>query len=302
MQFPKLEEQAIVTNPNLAYIKHFANPGDAIASMASIKTCYEQFGKKIVFCQQLDVKASYYDTATHPTVDKENKMVMMNKKIWEMLRPLILSQEYIEDAQVYNGQKIDIDFDIIRGKIFINMPNQALQQWLFLAYPNLARDLSKPWMVIDESKVDISSCKLVSPKFPLKEFELGDLSNKIIINFTERYRNEAISYFFLKKFADRVIFSGTEREYNMFCERWELEIPLLIVEDFLQLAAILKKSKFFLGNQSFLWNICEAQKIPRIVELCQYAPNCQPFIGEDTYGYYYQSALEYYFKTLLEKK
>lgn len=284
-------------------IKHFANIGDIVASLAGVRGYYEKTGRKTIYCQQLNVLATYYEGAVHPIHDDAGggRNVMCNQKMFEMIRPLLLSQEYIEDMQVFDGQKVGIDFDIIRGKLFINMPHQALQQWLFMAYPDIAYDLSKAWIYINEADVDISDCKLIGAGFSHTEYPLKNLHEKIIVNFTERYRNHAINYFFLKEYGNNVIFSGTEGEHKLFCSKWKLELPYLKVTNFLQLVSIVKQSKFILGNQSFIWNTAEAMKTPRIVELCQYAPNCQAFIGEDSFGFLHQTGLEYYVSHLFNK-
>jgi hypothetical protein len=282
--------------------KHFCNIGDLVSSMIAIKKYWELTGKKINYLQQLDIPADYYTGAVHPIKDENGVQVMCNSHIWEMIKPLVLSQEYINDADIYSGQKIDIDLTVIRGQIFVNMPHGSIQQWLFIAYPDLASDISKPWINIDEEDVDISTCKLVYPNISSTEFDLVDLKDKCIVNFTERYRNYAMDYFFLKEYEDRVIFSGTEHEYNIFIKRWGLNIPYLKIDNFLQIAAILKKSKFLLSNQSFIWNLAEAMKTPRVLEICTYAANCNPFYDEDSYGYMNQVGLKYYVKILMDKK
>lgn len=279
-----------------ANVRHFCNIGDIVTSLIGLKKYYELTGKKLIFMQQLNVRGRYYEGAKHPVVHN-GEQVMTNQAIWDLIVPLLKSQDYIEDAVVYNGQKVDIDFTVIRQHIFVNMPNQAIQQWLFIAFPDIAADISKPWMTIPE--VDISNCKLQEGDLILPVPELKD---KVIVNFTERYRNENMDYFFLKNYKEQLIFSGTLKEYELFTQRWELDIPLLIVDNFLQLAYILKQSKFLLSNQSFQWNVCEAAKIPRLLELCAGAPNCQSFIGEDSYGYLNQIGLVYYFETLMSKK
>lgn len=283
-----------------ATVKHMANIGDIIASMISIKTYYEKTGRKVIFCQQLNVLASYYAGAIHPTKDEAGGQVMCNKAMFDMIKPLLLSQEYIEDVQVYSGQDINIDFDVIRKNIFVNMPNQAIQQWLFMAHPDLASDISKSWIHIKE--VDISECGLIYPGIVTQILPIEDLKDKIVINFTERYRNNIVNYFFLKKHQNNLIFAGTEKEHTLFCAKWELAIPRLIVKDFLQLSYIIKNAKFLLSNQSFCWNVAESMKTPRILELCEYAPNCQSFIGEDSYGYFYQQQVQFYFDELINKK
>lgn len=283
-----------------ARVKHFCNIGDVVASLAGLKSYHEKTGKKVIFCQQLNVPADYYAGATHPVRDDNNTMVMCNQKMFDMVRPLLLSQSYIQDMEVFRGQPINFDLDRIRKEIFVNIPNQAIQQWLFMAYPDLAYDLSKSW--IDIGDVDISDCSLSHPNVVTETISIEDLENKIIVNFTERYRNQHLHYFFLKEYQEMLIFAGTESEHKQFCDKWGLTMPRLIVTDFLQLAYIIKKSKFLFGNQSFCWNVAEAMKTPRLLEVCEYAPNCQPFIGEHSYGYLHQSAIKYYFKLLLDIK
>lgn len=273
---------------NTTTVKHMANIGDAIASLASLKSYYETTGKKIIFCQQIDVEASYYIGAVHPTTSNEGVQVMMNEKMFKMMKPLLLSQEYIEDVVIFNGQKIDIDLDVIRSEVFVNMPYQAIQQWIMMAYPDLLADLSKAWINLRPHTIYYDNGKVKS-------------ENKVVLNFTERYRNCGINYFFLKKYQDSLIFAGTEKEHSIFCNKWDLAIPRLIVNDFLELAYIIRDCKFLLSNQSMIWNLSEAMKTPRILEICQYAPNCQPFIGEDSYGFLHQVGVEYYVEKLMNK-
>lgn len=264
-----------------ARFKHLCNSGDLIAAMPAIKKYHQLTGKKVILCQQLNVPAQYPIGSRHPVIDDAGTYVCMNKKMLSMITPLLLSQEYIGGVEEYVGQDIEIDLDIIRQKCFVNMPFGAIQSWVPLAYGDLAYDLSKSW-------IDIPSTHT-------------DNSDKVIINFTDRYRNNIPAYFFLKEYQDHIVFAGTEKERNDFCAQWKLEIPLLKVDNFYELAIILKSARFFLGNQSMCWNLTEAMKTPRILELSLSAPNCIPFIGEDSYGYIHQVNLEYYFKHLFNK-
>lgn len=260
--------------------KHFCNPGDLIAAMAGLKGYYEYAGRKVILSQQLNVQANYYPSAVHGTVsdDDNHTMVCMNKHIYEMIRPLIVSQDYIEDMEVYDGQEIMIDIDVIRKKVFVNLPHGQIQGWLMYAYPDLAYDVSKPWIELPEVDIPIVSW----------------IKDKIVINFTERYRNGTITYFFLRKYKHRLVFAGTEREYLLFVNKWKVDMPRLDIKNFLELAYALKHCKFLLSNQSMNWGIAEALKSPRVLELCEYAPNCMPFIGEKSYGFYHQAGVEHY--------
>lgn len=267
-------------------VKHFPNLGDQIAVMPACKKYYDVTGRKIKFCQVINQAASYYPGAQHGTVDENGTMVTMNEVLFEMMKPLMESQEYIHSYVKYEGQKIDLDFDVIRGKTFVNLPHGAIQAWIVYAFPDLSFDLSKEWIAL-KGKCPIHIKKQVS--------------GKIIINFTERYRNGMTDYFFLKNYMPDLIFAGTEREYWLFCNKWQLTIPRLEVKDFLEYAYAINECRFMLCNQSFGWNIAEAIKKPRILEVCQYAQNCQIMIGEDSYGFFHQTGVEYYVKVLDRK-
>lgn len=267
-------------------IFHSVNLGDLVAAMAAMKKFHEVTKRKVCVLQKINQPAAYYQGAIHPTVDELGQNVCMNNVGFEMMKPLIESQPYIGRMEKYEGQRIDIDFNVIRGKTFVNMPNNMIQSWVMFAFPDLAYDLSKPWIELNDK----------CPKHILKQ-----VKGKIILNFTERYRNVQTDYFFLKKYAADLIFAGTEKEAWIFCNQWQLNIPRLEVKDFLEYGYAIKNSRFLLGNQSLGWNTAEAMKHPRILELCSYAPNCMPFVGEDSYGFFHQTGVEYYFKILYDK-
>ncbi len=274
------------TQEYVARVLHCVNPGDLIGAMGALKKYWEVTKRKVIVSQSTQQLAAYYSGAVHPTVNEKGENVCCNMPMWEMLKPLVESQEYIHSFEVYQGQKIDLDFNVIRGKTFVNMPNGSLQNWVTLAYPDLAFDLSKAWIELKDK----------CPTHIKKQ-----VSNKIIINFTERYRNPIIDYFFLKNYSPDLIFSGTEKEHFLFCSRWNLDVPHLKVDNFLELAYAIKECRFILANQSFNYNISEAIKKPRILELCQYAQNCIHGVGEHSYGFFHQVGLEYYFRKFFNK-
>lgn len=283
----ELAETAPELNEVYTNIFHAVNLGDLVASMAAIKKFYDVTKRKVCVLQKIDQPAAYYQGATHPTVNSDGLNVCMNDAGFKMIKPLVESQYYIGKMEKYEGQRIDLDFNVIRGKTFCNMPNGMIQSWVMYAFPDLAIDLSKPWVELN------GKC----PPNILKQ-----VKGKIILNFTERYRNPQIDYFFLKNYEPDLVFAGTERECWLFGNQWKLNnMPRLEIKDFLEYGYAIKNSRFLLGNQSFGWNISDAIKSPRILEMCSYAPNCMPFVGDDSYGFFHQVGLEYYFKTLYNK-
>jgi hypothetical protein len=267
-------------------VKHLANLGDIVAVMPALKKYYEVVGRKIKFLQMVNVPAAYYQGAVHPTKSDDGTQVTVNKGMFDMMKPLVESQEYIHSFDMYMGQHVDLDFDVIRGKVFVNMPNGAIQSWIMYAFPDLATDITAQWIFLPE----------------IKNKKISDqVKGKIILNFTERYRNNITDYFFLQKYSPDLIFAGTEREHFLFCNRWMLNIPRLEIKDFLEYAYAIKWSRFTLGNQSLGWNLASALCTPRILEVCQYAPNCQPFMTDNSYGFFHQVGAEYYFRKLFNE-
>lgn len=264
-------------------VRHSCNIGDLIASLAGLKGYWENNGNKFNYMQELNVIATYHTDYYHPT-QEDGKQVMCNKKMFDMIKPLIECQPYIESFEEFTGQKVMVDFNIFRGEVNINMPFGSIQSWYMLAFPDLAYDISKAWIDVPHREI--------APEY----------KNKVIINFTERYRNQFIHYYFLKEHEKDLLFAGTEKECYDFCKKWNLNLSLLKIDNFLSLAQIMKQSKFFLGNQSFCWNLNRAMNLPSILEMFPAAPNCLPFIGNHNYGFYHQKALEYYFKNLIDKK
>lgn len=256
------------------------NIGDLMAAMAGIKKVCTERNKQAVIYQRLNMKANYYNGAIHPTKDDNGVQVCFNKVMFEMVKPLIEAQYYVKDFKVWQGEETDFDLENI-GRYKVGMPNFDLRRWYFQVYPQMATDLSKQWIHTPISSDTIKN-------------------NKVVINRTQRYTNPIISFYFLKDYQDKVIFSGTKEEHQLFCNEWNLDIPYLEVNNFLELAVYLTNCKFFIGNQSFAYNLAEGLKVPRVLELCEYAPNCI-VQGKDGYDFLHQTGLEYYFKKFINQ-
>jgi len=252
------------------------NSGDTLAALPSMKEFYRKTGIKPTLFLRKDVEAFYYEGAVHP-VKTEGKNVMLNQQMVDMLTPLLKSQPFLEDVKTWVDEEIGCDLDSIR-ETNVGMPGLSINRWYFYVFPDLACDLSKPWLTVPDSDKDLAK-------------------GKVIITRTERYRNESIDYSFLKPYEDNLIFSGTMREYNNFCMQFDLNIKKLTVDNFLTLAQAIKQSRFHITNQTMANQISTGLMHPSILEVCTYAPNCIP-IGEDRYDFLAQAGLEYYFHKL----
>jgi len=287
---------------------HAVNSGDLVAAMAAFKEVWRKTGRKAVIYQQLNRAGNYYPGAVHPVRSEAGEMVTMNKAMFDLIRPLLLSQPYIEDFRVWSGEKYSVNLDRIHGEVFVNMPHGSINRWLFYAFPDMACDLSKPWVelrqplgiakLIEDHSTEFSVVNETGIKLGRLDEIQKEVSGKIIVNRTQRYHNDKITYHFLRPMEDRCIFAGTNTEHNEFCKEWKLQIPRLEITNFLELAYALKFAKMFLGNQSMCWNIAEAMKIPRVLEICPFAENCIP-CGTDGYDFYYTGAMEYYVEQIM---
>jgi len=253
---------------------HDGTIGDVWAAIPAIKEYCRQMDKKAIIYLTNGQKATYYDGATHPTRDSENNMVMLNEQVINMMIPLLKAQPYIKDAKIHNEELIDVDLNAIRHT-FVNIPFGMLSRWYFYKFPELVCNLAEEYIFVPDAEKDFAK-------------------DKIIVARTERYLNDFISYSFLKEYEDDLVFVGTMREYNNFCMTFDLNIRKMVISNFLELAQALKQSKGLISNQTQIFQIAEGLKIPRIVELCAFAPNVVP-IGDNAFDFYGQQGLEIYF-------
>lgn len=267
-----------MSNPFTTYLNSF-NSGDLITMMPGMQKLYRKSGKKALIYQRIDMPAYYFDDAKHPVKNADGVQVCVNMETFKMLKPLIESQEYVEGFEIFNGEKVDCDFDLTRHSSQIPLPGGDIHAWPTLIFPQLECDLSEKWVHVESLEKE---------------------EKKIIINRTTRYNNPYIDYFFLKDYQDKLIFAGTEPEHQIFCEQFKLDIPHLIVKDFLELAQAIASCRFFVGNQSMAWHISDAMKVKRVLEVCVFYPNSFP-TGKDGYAFISQESLEYRFMELLKE-
>ena len=68
-------------------------------------------------------------------------------------------------------------------------------------------------------------------------------------------------------------------------------------KDFLEMAKIIKGSKFFIGNMSLQYIISEALKVPRLLEASPDYPVAFP-VGSNAFDAYHQNHFEKFFRYL----
>lgn len=259
-------------------VKSSSPAGDSLAALPSLRQLYRATGKKIMFYQALNVVGEGHPGIHQAFQNERGESIMMSKQTFDNLCPLLKSQECIFDVQEYVGQHVGYDLDEIRLKTFCNQSVGSLNRVLWYAFPELACDLS-------EVCLDVSRNTFYE--------------DKVIINFTPRYRNHWLSYYFLKDYQDKIVFAGLQKERDEFCKKWLLDIPLLETKDFYELAITINSCKFFMSNQTSFFQIAENLKTPRLLETCQNLAHVIP-MGKNGYDAYHQQAMEFYFKKLIQ--
>ena len=198
----------------------------------------------------------------------------IDDRMLNLFLPLMKKQKYFYEVDKYQGQEIDVDFNLFRIlpiNICFNSP-----RWYF-QISGIQVDLSIPYMEVNDHE---------------------SIKDKIVIHRTFRHRNQFINYKFLRNYDD-LIFIGTKDEY----EDLKKDVPNLEFcecKNFLEMARIIKSSRFFIGNQSIAYPMAEALKVPRLLEAEPMFPVVQP-VGNKAFDFYYQPHFEKFVEILNKK-
>lgn len=94
--------------------------------------------------------------------------------------------------------------------------------------------------------------------------------DKIIFTLTERYVNLLIDFKVLEHFKNRLVFLGTDSEYNVFNQKYFKIDEKISPTNLLEVAQYLRGCRGFIGNQTGFFAVAEAMKIPRILLPCDF--------------------------------
>ena len=255
----------IIKNKKELSFSHCGHLGDIINSLPTVKELSKNHKCNFFIHTEkaLENNAKNYKSF--------GDVVYLANKTVDMLMPLFANLPYIQKTEKLKNQEIDIDFNLIR-EMPINFNIDSVR-WYFHITGTHA-NLNEPYIYADPHK---------------------DIKNKIVIMRNTRRKNYIINYKFLKNYKD-LLFIGLENEYKDL----KKEVPNLEFydcKDFLEVAEIIKASKFFLGNLSFGYTIAEGLKIPRLLESVPEFPLVYPN-GINAYDFYFQSHFEKLFDDL----
>ncbi len=262
---PYIEEiqKKIQKNHVLTFL-HSGTSGDLINALPVIK----ELSKDHECNLYIQTNKSY------KLIHKDNYgKVLLNENSFNMLMPLLKEQKYINKVMKFNNQEIDINFDRFR-----DLPISFL-------FDNLRYYFNLTGVQPDilESYINVKPHDIIK--------------NKIVILRTLRYQNHFINYKFLENYKD-LLFVGTKNEYEDL-QKDVKNLEFHDCKDFLEMAMIMKSSKFFIGNSSIGHALAEGIKVPRLLEASPLFPAAQPH-GKNAYDFYYQIHFKKFFKKLYE--
>ena len=249
-------QKTIENKKELSFL-HYGHLGDVICSLSIVKEISKthKCNYYIQVEKPLDPNARHYK--------RFGDYVFLTDTKVDMLMPLLANQPYIQKVDKYTNQEIDIDFNLIR-EMPTNFNLDCIRCYSQLT--GVYTDLSIPYLFAEPHKI---------------------IKNKIVIIRSLERKNSLVNYKFLKKY-DSLLFIGMNDEY----EDLKKEVPNLEYydcKDFLELAQIIKSSKFFLGNLSLGNSISEGLKVTRLIECGPDLPqSATPYSsGKNAYNFYF---------------
>ena len=252
-----LDIQKKIENNKELSFLHSGRIGDLIYSLATIKELSKSH------------KCKLYVQIEKP--DNTTRKFFISKRSGDLLLPLLRNQGFLDSVNIYKDEKIDINLDLFRD-IPINRSFFEPRWFSHICGVNLNVE---------------NTFLSVKPHDSIK--------NKIIVGRSHRYRNAYLNYKFLKN-TKNLLCIGLKEEYQDLKKEIN-NLEFHDCRDFLEMAEIIKASKFYVGNMSFQYVISEALKIPRLLEASPDFPVHFP-IGKSAFDAYHQNHFEKFFANL----
>ena len=253
-------QKKIENNKELSFL-HSGRLGDLIYSLATIKELSKSHKCKLYVQIEKPILGSH----------DSSRKVFINKRCGDLILPLLRNQDFLDAVNIYKDEKIDINLDLFRD------------------IPISLSFYSSRWF----SHICGININVENTFLSVKPHEL--IKNRIIVGRSSRYRNAYINYKFLKN-TKNLLCIGLEEEFQD-SKKDINDLEFHECKDFLEMAEIIKASKFFIGNMSLQYIISEALKVPRLLEASPDFPAAFP-VGPNAFDAYHQNHFEKFFANL----
>ena len=254
-------QKKIENNKKLSFL-HSGQLGDLIYSLATIKELSKSHKCKLYVQINKPIPLNNYNSS---------KKVFISKRSGNLILPLLRSQDFLDSVNIYKDEKIDINLDLFRD-IPINLSFYSSRWFSHLVGININ---------VENTFLSVKPHNLIK--------------NKIVIHRSPRYQNAYINYKFLNN-TKNLLCIGLENEFRDLKKEVN-NLQFHDCKDFLEMAEIIKASKFYIGNMSFQYTLAEGLKVPRILEASPDFPVVFP-VGPNAFDSYHQNHFEKFFGNL----
>lgn len=185
----------------------------------------------------------------------------LSEKDFDMLKPLLEAQDYINECKVYTDETIDTDLDEFRGVIHSKVQGNFLKAFYTTHnIPFTDEDLIQPWLTVPNPK-RVAKCVVArSPRWRRMLPNTVDVWKELIDN---------------NNIEQEGVFVGLPEEHSDFEQTMDVKIPYHPVKDFLELAEVIAGADAFLSNQTFTYGIAQGLCKTTVLETFSARPNLQ---------------------------
>lgn len=233
--------------------RHSGTLGDLIYSLSIVKKMTP--GKFLVALHNIENCVSQY--GYRPDEVATEHRGRFTESDYELLKPLLKRQSYIESVGTWQSgdPEPDVDLDRFRGTLFRGFEGNYVQAYhLAFGMPFTLQDLDSAWLEADPVTV--------AP---------------IVLSRTSRYQSpsgEAVWQSLVNQpgVADNAIFVGTVQEHADFQTQVGIKVKHHKVENFLELANIVAGAQMVMANQNFVYSLAMALARPAVLETIKIKP------------------------------
>lgn len=237
-------------NTTTLHVAHGGHSGDIVYSIPFAKYLSDIHNLKLTYHVISNRPATFPEGFTHPNGTAFN----MNIHSFNFIKPLLSSIKFINNVEFTPLEELPkgvLTLDYFREIPAINQGSGNMQTWARKFF-GININTEDPWILLSAKHQNIVVCA-----------------------FSRRYRNIHIKYEFLDNYSS--VFIGLDDEFDHFRKVNNLKkLTHAKINNALEMASLIKSSRFFLGNQSFAFSIAESLKVKRALEVCEICPNVIP--------------------------
>lgn len=257
-QFPRdlnlIGPEAVIFHKDkkLELIDYLRSPGLTVSSAGDIGDC------ALLLCLMKQIPGGPHTLALRPSPLTKSKDDEKVRRLHDTIAPLALAQRYIKDVKIIEADtKVDWASEGFRklghyrkGETLMQAHQHHLVKTLGLGQRFHGRD---PWLNVAKA---------------------AGVSDRVIINRTERYRNKFFPWEqIVRHYGSRLLFVGLEHEWVDFCRTFG-HVDYRPTANMLEVAQLIAGSSLFIGNQSSANACAEGLKHNLIQETCVELPDC----------------------------